>query len=36
MPASKKQILDIQETYKVWIHSKTRTWHDNNIQANKP
>ena len=23
------------DNYRVWIHSKTRTWHDNNIQARK-
>ena len=22
--------------YRVWIHSKTRTWHDKNIQSNAP
>ena len=22
--------------YRVWIHSETRTWHDNNIQSNAP
>ena len=22
--------------YRVWIHSETRTWHDNNIHSNAP
>ena len=26
----------VQANYKVWIHSETRTWHDNNIQWNAP
>ena len=28
--------LVIQANYKVYIHSETRTWHDNNIQSNAP
>ena len=34
--ASKKQFPDIQANYRMWIHSKTRTWHDNNMQSNAP
>ena len=30
-PASSKEFLDIQANYRVWIHSETCTWHDNNI-----
>ena len=34
-PASSKAFLDIQATknYRMWIHSKMRTWHDKNIQT---
>ena len=32
-PASNKEFLDIQANYTVQIHSKPRTWHDNNIQS---
>ena len=32
-PASIKEVLHIQGNYRVWIHSETRTWHDNNIQT---
>ena len=28
--------FDIQAIYRVWIHSETYTWHDNNIQSNAP
>ena len=31
-PASSKEFFDIQANYRVWIHSETRAWHDNNIQ----
>ena len=31
-PASSKEFLEIQANYKVWIHSESRTWHDNNMQ----
>ena len=34
-PASSKEFLDIQANCRVWIHSETRTWHDNNIQLEK-
>ena len=27
-------ILDIQANSRVWIHSETRTWYDNNMQIN--
>ena len=30
-PASRKELLHIQENYVVWIHSETRRCHDNNI-----
>ena len=30
--ASSKKVLDIQAKYRVKIHSKTRTWHGNNIR----
>ena len=33
VPAPSKEFLDIQANYRVWIHSETRTWHDNNIQS---
>ena len=33
-PASSKKFLDIHASYRVWIHSQTCTWHDNNIQSN--
>ena len=23
----------MQAKYRLWIHSETRTWHDNNIQS---
>ena len=36
VPASSKEFLDIQANYRVYIHSETRAWHDNNIQANAP
>ena len=36
VPASFKEFLDIHANYRVWIHSETRTWHDNNIQSNAP
>ena len=32
VPASSKEFLDIQANYRVWIHSETCTWHDNNRQ----
>ena len=32
-PASSKEFLHIQANYRVWIHSDTCTWHDNNIQS---
>ena len=32
-PALSKEFLDIHANYRVWIHSETRTWHDN-IQLN--
>ena len=32
-PASSKEFLDIQANYRVWIHAKTRTGDDNNIQS---
>ena len=32
-PASRKEFLGIQANYRVWIHSETHTWHDNNIQT---
>ena len=32
-PASSKEFLDIEANYRVWIHSETRTWHDNSIQS---
>ena len=35
-PAWSKEFLDIQENYAEWIHSETRTWHDNDIQSNPP
>ena len=28
-----KEFLDIKANYRVWIHSETRTWHDNNIKS---
>ena len=28
-----EEFLDIQANYRLWIHSETRTWHDNNIQS---
>ena len=31
VPALSKEFLDIQANYREWIHSETRTWHDNNI-----
>ena len=31
--ASKKEFLNIQANYRMWIHSEARTWHDNNIQS---
>ena len=31
-----KEFLDIQANYRVWIHSETRTWHDNKVQSNAP
>ena len=31
-PVLSKEFLDIQANYRVWIHSETRTWHENNIQ----
>ena len=34
VPASNKEILDIQSNYRLWIHSQTRTWHDNSISLN--
>ena len=33
--ALRKEFLDIQVNYRVWINSETRTWHDNNIQSLK-
>ena len=35
VPASSKEFLEIQANNKVWIHSETRTPHDNNIQIVK-
>ena len=32
-PVLSKEFFDIQASYRVWIHSETRTWHDNNIQS---
>ena len=32
-PASSKVFLDNQANYSVWIHSETRTWHDNNANT---
>ena len=32
-PASRKEFLDIKANYRVWIHSETRTWYDNDIQS---
>ena len=32
LPPSSKAFLDIHENSWVWIHSKTRAGHDNNIQ----
>ena len=32
VPASSKDFLGIQENYRMWIHSETRAWHDNEIQ----
>ena len=31
-----KEFVEIQTNCRVWIHSKTRMWHDNNIQSNSP
>ena len=31
-PASSKEFLEIQAKNKVWIHSETRTPHDNNLK----
>ena len=33
VPASSKEFLDIQANYRVWIHSETRTWHNNKTQS---
>ena len=33
-PASRKEFLDIQANYRVWIHNGTCMWPDNNIQYN--
>ena len=35
VPTLRKELLDIQANYRVWIHSETRTWHDNNMQSIK-
>ena len=39
VPASSKEYLDIQldiqANYRVYVHSKTRTWYDNNTQLRK-
>ena len=32
-PALSKEILNIKANYRVWIHSGTRTWHDNNMHS---
>ena len=32
VPVSSKKFLDIQSTFRVWIHSETHMWHDKNIQ----
>ena len=32
-PAASKEVLNIQANYRVWIHSETRTLHDNKIQS---
>ena len=34
-PASSKEFLDIQGNYRLWMHSETRTSHDNDIQSVK-
>ena len=31
-PASSKEFFDIQANLRVWIHTETPTWDDNNIQ----
>ena len=31
VPTSSKEFLDIQANYRVWIHSGTRMWHDNDM-----
>ena len=33
--ASSKKFLDIQASYRLWIHSETCTWDDNNIMFNQ-
>ena len=33
---SSKEFLDIQATYRLWIHSETCMWNDNNIQLDMP
>ena len=33
LPALSKDFLDINANHRVWIHSETLTWHDNNIQS---
>ena len=35
MPASSKEFPDIQANSRVWTHSETRMWHDNNRQTSK-
>ena len=34
--STSKEFYDIEANYRVWIHSETRTWHDNSIQSNTP
>ena len=34
VPASRKELIDTQANYRAYIHSETRTLHDNNIQSN--
>ena len=34
-PTSSEEFLDIQANYRVWIHSESRAWHDNNRHSNQ-
>ena len=34
VPALKKEFVDIQANFRVWIHPETHRWHDNNIKSN--